>query len=108
MHEPGRPSVTPREGATMSTPEQAASAEKTKTVTVVVNGESKVVDKKEELTFDEVVDLAFNPRPVGQEIVYEITYWRGHGNKPEGHLVEGGTVKVKDGMVFNVHYTDKS
>ncbi|MGZ4753424.1 MAG: multiubiquitin domain-containing protein [Acidimicrobiia bacterium] len=92
----------------MSITENAAGKERPKTVTIVVNGEKKEVDKKDELTFDEVVDLAFNPRPVGQQIEYEITYWRGHGNKPEGHLVEGGSVKVKDGIVFNVSYTDKS
>ena len=92
----------------VSTIEDTQSKDKPKTITIVVNGEPKTVDKKEELAFDEVVDLAFNPRPVGEQIVYEITYWRGHGNKPEGHLVEGGSVKVKDGMVFNVTYTDKS
>jgi Multiubiquitin len=27
------------------------------------------------------------------------------GNKPEGTLVEGGTVKIKDGMIFNVTAT---
>lgn len=78
------------------------------TVTIIVNGEEKPVDKKDDLTFDEVVDLAFNPRPTGEFIVFTITYRRGHGNKPEGTLVEGGTVKVKDGMIFNVTATDKS
>lgn len=79
-----------------------------KTITIVVNAEEKLVDKNEELTFDEVIDLAFNPRPVGGQIVYTITYYRGHGSKPEGHLIEGGSVKTKAGMVFNVKYTDKS
>jgi hypothetical protein len=92
----------------MSTIEDTETKGKPKTITIVVNGEPKSVDKKDELTFDEVVDLAFTPRPVGEQIVYEITYWRGHGNKPEGHLVEGGSVRSKDGMVFNVTYTDKS
>jgi len=32
----------------------------------------------------------------------------GHGSKPEGTLVEGDTVKVKEGMIFNVARTDKS
>jgi Multiubiquitin len=90
----------------MSTTDAETTSER-KTVTIVVNGEQKVVDK-DRVTFDEVVDLAFNPRPVGQQIVYEITYWRGPGKKPEGHLVEGESVNVKDGMVFNVTYTDKS
>jgi hypothetical protein len=88
--------------------EDTQSKDKSKTVTIVVNGEPMTVPKKDDLTFDEVVDLAFNPRPIGDQIVYEITFWRGHGSKPEGHLVEGGSVKLKDGMVFNVTYTDKS
>jgi hypothetical protein len=78
------------------------------TVSVIVNSEQKVVDKKDELTFDEVVDLAFNPRPTGPNIEFEITYRRGHGNKPEGTLVQGESVKVKDGMIFHVTPTDKS
>lgn len=86
----------------------AAETPKTKTITIIVNAEEKVVDKKDQLTFDEVVDLAFNPRPVGDQIVYTITYYRGHGNEPEGHLLEGQSVKVKDRMVFNVKFTDKS
>lgn len=82
--------------------------DKSKTIPVIVNAEEKVLDEKDELTFDEVVDLAFDPRPVGDQIVYTITYYRGHGSKSEGHLLEGGSVKVKAGMVFNVKYTDKS
>jgi hypothetical protein len=78
------------------------------TITIIVNGVEKELDKKEELTFDEVVDLAFDPRPTGENVVFAITYRRGHGNKPEGSLVQGESVKVKDGMIFNVTATDKS
>lgn len=78
-----------------------------KTDTVVVNGVQKEVTTKE-LTFDQVVDLAFNPRPTGQYIVFTVTYRRGHGEKPEGTLAPGESVKVKDGMIFNVTATDKS
>lgn len=81
--------------------------EKDKSVTIIVNGREKNVTSKE-LTFDEVVDLAFDDPQRGEYIVFTITYRRGHGNKPEGTLVEGETVKVKDGMIFNVTRTDKS
>jgi Multiubiquitin len=40
--------------------------------------------------------------------MFTVTYRRGEGNKPEGTLVEGETVKVKEGMIFNVTATDKS
>lgn len=78
-----------------------------KEYTIVVNGRSKVVTKKE-LSFAEVVALAFDNPPTGENIVFTITYRRGEGNKPEGSLVEGETVKIKDGMIFNVTATDKS
>ena len=78
-----------------------------KDVTIVVNGRQKVVTEKE-MSFAEIVALAFDNPPTGPNIVFTVTYRRGHGNKPEGTLVEGGTVKVKDGMIFNVTATDKS
>ena len=78
-----------------------------KEYTIIVNTREKVVTEKE-LTFAQVVALAFDPVPSGPYIVITVTYRRGHGNKPEGSLVEGETVKVKDGMVFNVTATDKS
>ena len=80
--------------------------EKDKEVTIIVNGREKTVTSKE-LTFDEVVDLAFDDPQRGPNIVFTITYRRGEGNK-EGSLLEGQSVKVKDGMIFNVTRTDKS
>jgi hypothetical protein len=41
-------------------------------------------------------------------ICFTITYRRGQGNKPEGTLDDGDTVKLKEGMIFNVTATDKS
>lgn len=78
-----------------------------KEVTIIVNGREKAVTTKE-LTFDELVNLAFDDPPTGEFICFTITYRRGQGNKPEGTLTEGESVKVKDGMIFNVTATDKS
>lgn len=78
-----------------------------KDITIVVNGREKAVPKGD-YTFVQLVALAFDPVPTGDNIVFTITYRRGHGNKPEGNLDEGGTVKLKDGMIFNVKATDKS
>ena len=78
-----------------------------KTRTIVVNGREKEVTQKE-LSFSEVVTLAFGSAPGGNNIIFTVTYKRGHGNKPEGTLVEGDGVKIKDGMIFNVTRTDKS
>lgn len=77
-----------------------------KQFTIIVNGREKVVTTKE-ISFAQVVALA--NLPSGPNIVYTVTYRRGgEGNKPEGTLVEGETVKVKEGMIFNVTATDKS
>jgi len=78
-----------------------------KQVTIIVNGRQKVV-MKDELSFDEIVALAYDNPPNGENIVFTITYRRGQGHKPEGTLVQGETVKIKDGMIFNVTATDKS
>jgi hypothetical protein len=78
-----------------------------KDITIVVNGREKTVTGKE-LTFAQLVALAFDTPPTGENIVFTITYRRGQGEKPEGSLVEGETVKIKKGMIFNVTATDKS
>lgn len=91
------------------TPEQKEkNAGQAKTVTIIVNAREHEVEKGE-LSYAKVVALAYggNP-PSGPYIVITITYRRGHGQKPEGTLDEGGSVKVKEGMIFNVTATDKS
>ncbi len=78
-----------------------------KDFTIIVNGRQKVVSARE-LSFDEVVALAFDNPPSGPNFYFTVTYRRGEGNKPEGSLIEGESVKIKDGMIFNVTATDKS
>lgn len=77
-------------------------------IEVIINGQAKTVEEKE-LSFDELVAIAHdgNP-PEGPNWFFTISYRRGNGNKPEGSLLEGESVKVKKGMVFNVTSTDRS
>jgi hypothetical protein len=82
-------------------------SEDPKQITIIVNGRAKQVPK-EEMTFEELVALAFDNPPSGSNIVFTVTYRKGHGNKPEGTLTQGEMVKVKEGMIFNVTATDKS
>ena len=84
-----------------------SSDHKEKEITIIVNGRERTVTGKE-VTFDQLVALAFDSPPTGENIQFTITYRRGPGNKPEGSVVEGETVKVKKGMIFNVTSTDKS
>ena len=81
--------------------------ERQREVTIIVNGRQKVVTAKE-LTFADIVGLAFDNSPSGGNVVFTVTYRGGGGNKPQGTLVQGETVKIKDGMIFNVTATDKS
>jgi hypothetical protein len=76
-------------------------------ITIYVNGREKTVTTKE-LSFDEIVALAFDNPPSGPNVYFTITYRRGHGDKPEGTLAEGETLKLKEGMIINVTPTDKS
>lgn len=79
-----------------------------KSYTIIVNAEEKTVSS-DTLSFDDLVSLAYDGTPpTGDNWSFTITYRRGHGNKPTGSLVEGETVKIKDGMVFNVTGTDQS
>jgi hypothetical protein len=79
-----------------------------KSITIIVNGREKTVTQ-DELTFDEVLKLAFDNPPYGPNTLFTITYRKGgNEHRPEGHLVEGETVKVKKGTIFNVTATDKS
>lgn len=78
-----------------------------KDVTIIVNGRPRVVEKAE-LSFDDIVRLAFpDPKP-GPDFEYTVTYSKGHDPKKEGTLVAGQAIKVKDGMIFNVTETNKS
>lgn len=74
---------------------------------IIVNGREYTVDK-DEITFDEVVDLAFPEGGRGQLISYTVLFYEGGGREMEGGLNEGEKVKVKDGTVFNVTRTDRS
>lgn len=72
---------------------------------IVVNGRRKTVTEHV-LNYRQVVLLAFPDGPFGPGIIYTVTYAYRHGD--EGFMVEGSSVKVKEGMVFNVSRTDQS
>ncbi|MFV0387696.1 MAG: multiubiquitin domain-containing protein [Pyrinomonadaceae bacterium] len=73
---------------------------------IIVNAREKLF-KGSEISFNQVVELAFGTVSTNPNIVYSVTYKRGQGNK-EGSMDKGDTVKVKEGMIFDVTQTDKS
>lgn len=78
-----------------------------KPITIIVNGREQEWGEQE-ISFDQVIVLAFGSGSSNPNTAYTVTYKRGHGSKPEGILVQGESVKVKEGMVFNATATDKS
>lgn len=82
--------------------------EKDKTVDIVVNGRRKTWPKNDDISYSEVVRLAFENPPSGDGVQITVQYTRGNGNKPSGTLLEGQSVKVKDGMIFDVTATNRS
>ena len=74
---------------------------------IIVNArEKKWFDKK--ITFEQVVVLAFGIFDNNESTSYTITYKRGDDKKPEGSMVIGDSISVKDKMIFNVSKTNKS
>ncbi len=73
---------------------------------IIVNGRAKRVTSRE-VSFQEVLSLAFNPVPTGPGIIFTVTYRHAAGDRKEGTLLPGETVEVRDGTIFNASYTDK-
>jgi len=76
-------------------------------ISIFVNTRKKE-EKKRHLTYDQVVALAINPVPTGPNIMFTITYRNGPRQNPEGELLPGGRVKIKNDMIFDVTQTIKS
>jgi hypothetical protein len=84
---------------------EAASTEHGQPFELIINAERVEVTKKE-LTFRELCLLAFPDGQFGDNVAWTVTYSDPHG--PEGSMVDGDSIKVKKGTVFNVGRSDKS
>ena len=78
-----------------------------KSVTIIVNTLPKTWNEKE-ISYKQVVILAFGSYNEDPKINYTVEFFRGEKEKHEGSLTKGESVKVKEGMVFNVTSTDQS
>ena len=74
---------------------------------IVVNGRPKTFIGRE-ISFNQVIELAFGAISPGPNTVYTVTYKKGEGNKPEGSMDQDSVVRVKNGTIFNATQTDKS
>ena len=76
-------------------------------VVIIVNTREKRWDKKE-ISYEQVVILAFGTYSPDPNTVYTVKFSKGSEHKREGSLVKGQSVKVKCGMIFDVTQTNKS
>lgn len=103
----------PRRGAAIGpevriVPDEPAPVERPdKATTIIVNARPQTVTT-EELTFDELVDLAFDDPARGPLIVFTITFRNAHGRLAEGELDPDHRLKVREGTIVNVTRTDQS
>lgn len=74
---------------------------------IYVNGREYNWSEKE-ISFVQVIKLFFGTFDNSPGAAYTVAFKRGQGNKPEGILNFGESVKVKDKMIFNATRTDKS
>jgi hypothetical protein len=79
-----------------------------KDIEIVVDGTEYQFIKNDEISYAEVVAFSYPDFAQHLGVTYSVTYTRGHGHKPEGILAPGGSVKVKDGMIFRVNRTGQS
>ncbi len=89
-------------------PESEAMNGKERMVTIFVEGTPHLWPKSEKITYVQVVTLEVPDYAQHPEITYAVKYRHGPGHRPEGVLPPGGSIKVKEGMVFNVSETGQS
>ncbi|NBA87395.1 hypothetical protein GVN16_16590 [Emticicia sp. CRIBPO] len=76
-------------------------------VTIIVNALTHIW-KEVNISFEQLVVLAFGSHDNNPDKGYTVTYSRGWEPKVEGTMVKGSIVRVKNKMVFDVTATDKS
>ena len=74
---------------------------------IIINGTTHRVPR-DEVSFDEVIDLAYPDGGRGPLIKYTVNFYNGAGRPTEGKLTKGQKAKVQEGTVFNVTRTDRS
>ncbi|MCK0115126.1 multiubiquitin domain-containing protein [Gelidibacter sp. F63206] len=74
---------------------------------VIVNSKPKDW-LKSTIFFEEVVMLAYGKISTNPNVIYTVNYINGVPSKPEGSMLKGDIVSVKNKMIFNVTETNKS
>lgn len=77
------------------------------TTSIIVNTRKKEVEGKE-VTYDQILVLAFTTVPSGDNWEVTVAYRDGPGQNKQGTMLPGSTVRIKKDMIFDVTATDKS
>ena len=90
-------------------PEHPPKPEHPNRITILVNGEEKMLlPHADKISYEEVVKLAYGMLPANPNTIYTVAYSNGPKSNVKGTLTKGRSVMVKEGMVFNVSKSDKS
>ncbi|MGN1158329.1 MAG: multiubiquitin domain-containing protein [Agathobacter sp.] len=78
-------------------------------ITIIVNGVDKVLPANTtQLSYEDVVKLAYPNYSDASTIIYTVVFSNGPIENKKGTLVKGDTVRVREGMIFNVGKSNKS
>ena len=87
--------------------EELEEAEHLRETDIIVNARPRKVPGRV-VTYDEILQLAFPGPHNDPNVVFSMTYRHAAAHPSAGELGPGGTVKVREGTVFNVTRTVKS
>ena len=82
-------------------------AARTKGAVVIVNGQERVVPKGE-VSFEEIIALAYDESERGEQIVFTVTFEASAGRVAEGEVGPGETLEVTERVIIHVQRTDQS
>ena len=103
---PGHPDK-PNPPVDPSRPEPPAKPEEP--ISIIVNGVDKALPAGTiQLSYDEVVKLAYPNYSDTPNILYTVVFSNGPIENKKGTLVKGDTVRVREEMIFNVGKSNKS
>ncbi|MGO9165618.1 MAG: multiubiquitin domain-containing protein [Candidatus Sulfotelmatobacter sp.] len=90
-----------------STQEEKIRQTEKRTFHIIVNTREREVHQQV-LTFDEITKLAY-PNPDGiTDPIFTVSFKNADQKPSAGTLVEGESVKIKNGTIFNVKRTNRS
>jgi len=76
-------------------------------IVIIINGQEHSIEKGP-ITYERVVELAYDGNPPTAEYDFSVTYRRGQSPHDQGELDPGESVQAVNRMIFNVTPTKKS